>query len=105
MSTANLNDGLVALKDGKMIMLRVPVPAGLLRQGVRRAHRRSQRRLEGPRAVDDQRRPDAVAHGRRQGQQAARRALPAAARSAGEIAACPVRHATDRAASRTLGAS
>jgi hypothetical protein len=28
MSTANLNDGLVALKDGRMILLRVPYPLG-----------------------------------------------------------------------------
>jgi hypothetical protein len=28
MSTANLNDGLVALKDGKMIQLRIPYPLG-----------------------------------------------------------------------------
>ena len=28
MSTANLNDGLVALKDGKMVLLRVPYPMG-----------------------------------------------------------------------------
>ena len=82
MSTANLNDGLVALKDGKMILLARAVPARLLRQGVRRAHRRPERRLEGPRAVDDQRRPDAVAHGRRQGEAAHRRALPAPPRSA-----------------------
>jgi hypothetical protein len=28
MSTGNLNDGLVALKDGKMLRLRVPYPLG-----------------------------------------------------------------------------
>ena len=28
MSTANLNDGLVALKDGRMIQLRIPYPLG-----------------------------------------------------------------------------
>ena len=33
MSTANLNDGLVALKDGKMIMLRVPYPMGFYAKG------------------------------------------------------------------------
>jgi len=33
MSTANLNDGLVALKDGKMIMLRVPYPLGFYAKG------------------------------------------------------------------------
>jgi hypothetical protein len=33
MSTANLNDGLVALKDGRMIMLRVPYPLGFYAKG------------------------------------------------------------------------
>ena len=33
MSTANLNDGLVALKDGKMILLRVPYPLGFYAKG------------------------------------------------------------------------
>ena len=88
MSTANLNDGFVALKDGKMVLLARAVPDGLLRQGLRRAHRRSERRLEGPRPVDHQRRPHAVADGRRQGQQAARRAHPAPSRSAGALNGC-----------------
>jgi hypothetical protein len=33
MSTANLNDGLVALKDGKMVLLRVPYPMGFYAKG------------------------------------------------------------------------
>jgi hypothetical protein len=33
MSTGNLNDGLIALKDGKMIVLRVPYPLGLYTKG------------------------------------------------------------------------
>ena len=33
MSTANLNDGLVALKDGRMILLRVPYPLGFYAKG------------------------------------------------------------------------
>ena len=33
MSTANLNDGLVALKDGKMILLRIPYPMGFYAKG------------------------------------------------------------------------
>ncbi len=72
MSTGNLNDGLIALKDGKMVTLRVPYPLGFYAKGF------------------DERRPDAVAHGRRQGLEAAGRALPASARSACEVvgAAC-----------------
>ena len=33
MSTANLNDGFVALKDGKMVMLRIPYPIGFYAKG------------------------------------------------------------------------
>ena len=49
MSTGNLNDGLIALKDGKMVVLRVPYPMGFYAQGLRRPHRRSEGRLEGSR--------------------------------------------------------
>ena len=85
-STANLNDGFVAFKDGQMVMLRIPYPTGLLRQGAGRAHRRSERRLEGTWAVEHERRPHALADGGRQGLEAARRAHPGAARSAGALA-------------------
>ena len=43
------------------------LPDGLLRQGPRRTHRRSECRLEGPRAVERKRRPHAVAERARQG--------------------------------------
>jgi hypothetical protein len=33
MSTGNLNDGLIALKDGKMVLLRVPYPLGFYAKG------------------------------------------------------------------------
>jgi hypothetical protein len=33
MSTGNLNDGLIALKDGRMILLRVPYPIGFFSKG------------------------------------------------------------------------
>ena len=61
MSTANLNDGLVALKDGKMIVLRVPYPLGFYAKGFDGRIDDTERRLEGPRVVDHERRPDAVA--------------------------------------------
>ena len=51
-STANLQDGFVALKDGKMVLLRVPYPMGFYAKGLDGAHRRSERRLEGPRPVE-----------------------------------------------------
>ena len=34
MATGNLNDGLIALKDGKMIVLRVPYPLGFYAKGL-----------------------------------------------------------------------
>ena len=54
------------------------VSARLLRQGLRRPHRRSERRLEGPRPVGRQRRSHAMADRRRQRHQAAGGALPTA---------------------------
>ena len=78
-------DGLVALKDGKMISLRVPYPLGFYAKGF-------DGRIDDPNAGwkgrglwTHQRRPHAVADGRRQGQQAPRRALPAPARPAGAV--------------------
>ena len=67
-------------KDGKMVLAARAVSAGLLRQGPRRPHRRSERRLEGPRAVGSQRRPHAVADRRRQGHEAAWRCTSSSAR-------------------------
>ncbi len=86
MSTGNLHNGLIAMKDGKMILLRVPYPLGLLRQRLRRTHRRSESRLEGTRIVELEWRPRALADGERQRLQAARRAFSDSARSAGEVA-------------------
>ena len=34
MSTANLNDGFVALKDGKMITIRIPYPLSFYAKGL-----------------------------------------------------------------------
>jgi hypothetical protein len=34
MSTANLNDGFVALKDGKFVMIRIPYPMGFYAKGL-----------------------------------------------------------------------
>ena len=78
MSTGNLNDGLIAYAGGRMVVLRVPVSDRLLRQGLRRPHRRSEGGLEGQGSVGRQRRSHAVAHRGRQGDQAAGGALPAA---------------------------
>ena len=85
MSTGNLNDGLIAYANGRMVVLRVPYPIGFYAKGF-------DGRIDDPKAgwkgrghLGGQRRSHAVADRRRQGQQAARRAFPAAAGSAGEV--------------------
>ena len=67
MSTGNLNDGLIAYANGRMVMLRVPYPIGFYAKGLRRPHRRSESGMERPRAVGGERRSHAVADRRRQG--------------------------------------
>ena len=77
-----------ALKDGQMVMLHIPYPRGFFAKGLGRAHRRPERRLEGPRTVEHERRPHAVADGGWQGVEAARRPHPGTTRSAGEVDDC-----------------
>ena len=86
MSTGNLNDGLIALKDGKMVVLRVPYPLGFYAKGF-------DGRIDDPNAgwkgrglwaANGDRTPWLIEGGK--GTQAAGRALPAAAGSAGEVA-------------------
>jgi hypothetical protein len=73
-STANLNDGIVALKDGKIGNHQGALPHWLLRQGYGRPYRRCQSRLEGAGHLDIEWRSHAVATGRRQGHEANGRA-------------------------------
>ena len=84
-STANLQDGFVALVNGKMVLMKRAVSDGLLRQGPRRPHRRSERRLEGQGPVERLRRPHALAQRARQGRLSDGGAHPGAARSAGAL--------------------
>ncbi len=84
-STANLQDGFAALVNGNMVRLTRALPDGLLRQGSRRAHRRSERRLEGPRPVECHRRPHALAQRTRQGRAPDGGANPGPAQSAGQL--------------------
>src|SRR5262249_56878712 len=65
--------------------------ARLLRQGIRRPHRRPECRLEGPRLVDLKRRSHALADRRRQGHETHGRALPASTGSAREVNAAALR--------------
>ena len=63
------------------------LPDRLLRQGPRRPHRRSKDRLERPRPVDLERRPRALAPGRRPGHDADGGAFPDQAEPAGGLTA------------------
>jgi hypothetical protein len=85
MSPGNLNDGLIAFEDGKMITLRVPYPMGFYAKGF-------DGRIDDPQAgwkgrslwsTSGDRTPWLMEGGK--GSQAARRALPVAARPAGEV--------------------
>lgn len=85
-STGNLNDELIVDAGGRMVVLRVPYPLGFYAKGL-------DGRIDDPNAgwkgrgfVGSERRPHAVVDRRRQGHEAARRALSAPPESAGEIA-------------------
>ena len=79
MSTGNLNDGLIAYANGRMVVLRVPYPIGFYAKGF-------DGRIDDPNAgwkgrglwaANGDRTPWLIEGGK--GTQAARRALPAAA--------------------------
>ena len=89
MSTGNLNDGLIAYANGRMVVLRVPYPMGFYAKGFDGRIDDPEGRLEGTRPVGGERRSRAVADRRRQGIAPAGRALPAQAGSAGEVGLGP----------------
>ena len=68
-----------------MILMRVPYPMGYYAKGLDAPHRRSECRLEGPRPVERERRPHALAQRSWQGRAPDGRAHPGAARSAGAL--------------------
>ena len=84
-NTGNASEGLLALKDGKWVVLRVPVPDRLLHEVDGRPHRRSEGRLEGPRPVGDDQHAHAVPHGDRQGHDEQGLSRAVASGSAGEM--------------------
>ena len=88
MSTANLHHGLVAMKDGKMILLTVPYPLGFYAKGFDGRIDDPKAGWKGPRLVEFQRRSRVVANGERQGLQTARGALSTASRSTGALRLC-----------------
>ncbi len=65
MSTGNLNDGLIAMKDGKMVVLRVPYPMGFYAKGFDGRIDDPEGWLERARTVDHERRPRAMVERRR----------------------------------------
>ena len=84
-NTGNAAEGLLALRDGEWVTLRVPYPLGVLHQVDGRPHRRPRHRLEGQGHLGDLEHPRAVPlrdrgrHPEQGGQ------LPAPSRSVGEV--------------------
>ena len=76
-ATGNMNDALLALVDGKFVVLRVPYPIGYFTEVDGRAHRRSERRLEGQGPVVHLFHAHDVPPRGRQGEPAPGRAVPA----------------------------
>ena len=96
MSTGNLNDGIIAYANGRMVVLRVPYPMGFYAKGF-------DGRIDDPKAgwkgrglwaANGDRTPWLIEGGK--GTQAARRALPAAAGSAGEVVSSACRPGRSR---------
>ena len=65
--TGNASEGLLVLKDGKWVVLRVPYPTGLLHEVDGRTHRRSEGRMERPGPLRDDQHAHTVPHGNRPG--------------------------------------
>ena len=84
-NTGNHSEGLLALKDGKWVVLRVPYPTGFYTKWMDGRIDDPNGRLEGPRAVGDGLDARAVPYGNRQGHDEQGGALPDASRSAGEV--------------------
>jgi hypothetical protein len=95
-STANLNDGFIAFKDGQMVMLRIPYPTGFFAKGLDGRIDDPECRLEGSRLVEHERRPHALADGGRQRLQTARRAHSGAARFTGALSGRGLNSRNDR---------
>ena len=83
-NTGNASEGLLALKDGKWVVLRVPYPLGFYTKWMDGRIDDPQSGLEGQRLVVDGQHPRAVPHGSRQGHDEQGREVPAPPGSAGE---------------------
>ena len=92
-NTGNASEGLLALKDGKWVVLRIPYPTGFYTKWMDGRIDDREGRMEGPRAVGDDQHANAVPHGDGQGHDEQGDALPAASGSAGEMTAVRLRRA------------
>jgi hypothetical protein len=104
-ASGSTSDSLLALDPdtGEWVVLRVPYPMAFYSRGLDGRDRRSECRLEGPRAVGQLRVQLHLEHRRRQGHQEQGRALPAPSRSTGQVAgAAPERTAAGNPLLRTL---
>ena len=92
-ATGNLNDGLLALVDGRFVTLARAVSDGFLREMDGRPYRRCKRRLERQRPVGHHVHPRAFPHGRRERHPAESGEIPASSRPACALISLPVEHA------------
>ena len=84
-NTGNASEGLLALKDGKWVVLRVPYPIGFYTKWMDGRIDDPKAGLEGQRTLGDRQHARAVPHGNRQGHDEQGDALPDASRSAREM--------------------
>ena len=85
-NTGNASEGLLVLKDGKWIVLRVPVSDRVsTRSGWMAASTIREGRVEGPRPLVNGQHAHAVPHGNRQGHDQQGRAVPTASGPAREV--------------------
>ena len=84
-NTGNAAEGLLVLKDGKWVVLRVPYPTGYLHEMAGRPDRRSERRMEGQGTVEHGQHPSAVPHGNRSRHDEQGCQVPASSRPAREV--------------------
>ena len=84
-ATGNGSDSLLALVDGKFVILRVPYPLGFYAKGLDGRIDDPRGRLEGERAVVDLCHPGSLSQRRGTGNHQQGSPLPASARSAGQV--------------------
>ena len=83
--TGNSSDSLIALVNGKFVIMRVPYPLGFFAKGMDGRIRRCRRRVEGQGRVDDLGHAYAVPQRNRQRNHAEGGSLPDSTRSAGAL--------------------